>query len=126
MYGEVNCSYEDITQVTGRLEAAVARRVVKTTEPLGRGMLKTDQCSGLNFLFSLSSCSESKVHKTPQHPHHHYHHDYAHLDHQDLWRHAHMGCVQTHERKIEEEWFRGIVVPDYFARFLAEKINKIR
>ena len=37
-----------------------------------------------------------------------------------------MGCVQTHERKIKEEWFRGIVVPDYFARFLAEKINKIR
>ena len=32
-----------------------------------------------------------------------------------------MRCVQTHERKIEEEWFRGIVVPDYFARFLAEK-----
>ena len=49
MYGEVYCSYEDITQVTGRLKAAVARRVVKTTEPLGRWMLKTYQCSGLKL-----------------------------------------------------------------------------
>ena len=49
MYGEVYCSYEDITQVTGRLKAAVARRVVKTTEPLGRGMLKTYQCGGLKL-----------------------------------------------------------------------------
>ena len=78
------------------------------------------------ILFFLSSCSDSKVHKTAQHPHHNYHHANAHLGHQYLWRHAHMGCVQTHERKIEEEWFRGIVVPDHFARFLAEKITKIR
>ena len=64
MYGEVNCSYEDITQVTGRLKAAVARRVVKATEPLGRGMLKTFVALKLERFFSLFS----KVHKTPQHP----------------------------------------------------------
>ena len=54
MYGEVNCSYEDITQVTGRLKAAVARRVVKATEPLRGGTLKTSQCGlKLEIFFSL-------------------------------------------------------------------------